>query len=392
MHRAKWVVALLVLSLVLALGSLLVACGGSSDGTDTTVGETTTSGTNPPPDKIFNLKFSYHAGPTTSIAKAWLEPWSAAVQEATNGRVQITTYAGESLVKAKDQYDSLVAGLSDVALVEPNQHPGRFPQAEFDSLPFVFGGGDSTVAARVWWDIMEKYSKNTDFKDVVVLGVCFVAPMNYCGNKPVAELADFKDVMIRSDGSVENAAVSALGGTPVEVTTSELFNAAERGMYDGAFLSWSAMKVFKLNEVTKYRTECNLYFRGWPILMNKSAWDSLGPEIQAQIMSVSGKDASAKYCGDNEGLALADKATIVAEDKRVGNPEVTYLTDAEKAAWKTALLPVWQTWVAQVNAAGGKGDEILAEIQELSAQYIAEDAAAGGTATTAGGTPTTAGN
>ena len=65
--------------------------------------------------QTWNLKFSYHTPPQASLVSTYLKPWTAAIEQATNGRVKITHYAGETLVKAKDQYDGLVSGLSDIA-------------------------------------------------------------------------------------------------------------------------------------------------------------------------------------------------------------------------------------------------------------------------------------
>jgi TRAP-type C4-dicarboxylate transport system substrate-binding protein len=367
MKRTQGIV-LAVLMLALSLVSVTAACDkGSSASSEL--------GTNPPAGEQFALKFSYHTPLQASTVGAYLNPWTDAVERATNGRVVITDYPGESLVKVDKQYDALAVGLSDIALVDVSQAGGRFPLMEFDTLPMIFGRGDSTVVARVWWDIYEKYAKDSDFKDVVVLGVVVAAPMNYCGNKPATELADFAGDRVRSSGRTEILTVKALGGIPVDVPTSELHNAAESGMFDSCFLSWSAINSFGLAEVTTYRTECNLYFRAWPILMNKKVWESLGPDIQAQIMSVSGKEVSARYCAANEAVGLADKAAIEAADKKAGKPAISVLAAAEMESWRTALTPVWDAWAA---SAGPLGSKIVADIQSLSKQYMAQDARANG--------------
>jgi TRAP-type C4-dicarboxylate transport system substrate-binding protein len=368
MKKKTWGITLVTLAVAVGLVSALTACGqGSSAAAE--------SGANPPADKLFEFKFSYHTPQQASTVGAYLDPWTDAVERATNGRVVITDYPGESLVKVDRQYDALAVGLSDIALVDVSQAGGRFPMMEFDTLPMIFGPVNSTVVARVWWDIYEKYAKTRDFKDVVVLGVVVAAPMNYCGNKPATELADFAGDRVRSSGRTEILTVKALGGIPVDVATSELHNAAESGMFDSCFLSWSAIKSFGLADVTKYRTECNLYFRAWPIMMNKRVWESLGPEIQGQIMSVSGKEVSARYCAANEAVAMADKKAIEAADWQTGKPAISVLTAAERESWRTALTPVWDAWAASI---GSFGREIVADIQSLSAQYMAQDARANG--------------
>jgi hypothetical protein len=51
--------------------------------------------------------------------------------------VQITLYAGETLVKMQDEYDALVSELSDIADIAPGVTPNRFQMTEIDTLPIL---------------------------------------------------------------------------------------------------------------------------------------------------------------------------------------------------------------------------------------------------------------
>lgn len=301
---------------------------------------------------------------------AYFNPWTDAIEKATSGRVKITDYPSESLVKAKDNYDAVVSGLCDIALIDTSEYAGRFLQTEFDVLPYIFP--DTAVGAKVYWDIVQKYAVNKDFKDVVVLGVCVIAPSNYAGNKPAVDLADFRGMRVRSAGRTEGWTIEALGGTPVEVGTSDLYTSLERGLIDSAFLSWSLILRQGVKDVTKYRTECKLFYRAWPIVMNKKAWNSLPPNLQQTIMAQSGRDNSAKYCAANEALAEEDKAGIAGSDKGKGNPPITVLTSAQTSAWRAAVMPVWDKWVADLEAKKLPGEAIISDIKIFVQQYSAK--------------------
>ncbi len=381
-------IPVLILSFVLIASLLLTACSSTTTPspakttqppaavTTTAAAPATTAAPAPStttaaaPAKVFNLKFSYHTPERASMVGAYFNPWTDAIEQAAGGKIKITDYPSESLVKAKDQYDAVVSGLCDIGLIDTSEYAGRFQQTEFDVLPYIFP--DTSVGAKVYWDIVQKYAVNKDFKDVVVLGVCVIAPSNYAGNKPAVNLADFKGMRVRSAGRAEGWTIEALGGTPVEVATSDLYTSLERGLVDSAFLSWSLILRQGVKDVTKYRTECKLFYRAWPIVMNKKTWDSLGSDLQQTIMAQSGRDNSAKYCAANEALAEEDKAGIAGSDKGAGKPPISTLTAEQTAAWKGAVMPVWDKWAADLETNKLPGNTIIADVKSGVQKYSAK--------------------
>jgi TRAP-type transport system periplasmic protein len=367
-----------VLVSVILLASLLLSACSSSTPTTTAPAQTTAPTTAPVTTtaapvatttaaKVFNLKFSYHTPPTASLVGAYLKPWTAAIEQATNGQVKITHYGAETLVKAKDQYDGLVSGLSDMALVDTSETSGRFPTTEFDTLPYIFPDGGN--GARIYWDILQKYSVAGDLKDVKLIAVAVIAPSNYAGNKQAQNVADFKGLRIRTAGKTESWTVEALGATPTEIATSDLSTSLERGLADGAFVSYSLMLSMGIKDVTKYRTECNLFYRAWPILMNKKVWDSMPADVQNAIMSVSGQASSATYSDANVKEAAGAKNAIIGSDKGQSKPGIYTLTAEQFAAWKAAVMPVWDKWSADMEGKKLPGKAIIADINAFTQKY-----------------------
>jgi TRAP-type C4-dicarboxylate transport system substrate-binding protein len=318
-------------------------------------------------EKVYNLKFSYHTPPKASMVGAYFNPWTAAIEKASGGRVKITHYAGESLVKSKDQYDALMAGLCDIALVDPSETPGRFAQMEFDTLPYIFPNAE--IGAQVYWDILQKYSANTELKDVKVLCAATIAPSNYAGNKPSQKIADFKGMRVRAAGRTESWIVEALQGSPVEIATSDLGTSLERGLVDSCFLSWSAILSFGVKDVTKYHVECDIFSRTWMIAMNKRVWDSLPPDLQKAFMDNSGPKNSGAYSAANEKQAAGAKNAIAGSNKKAGKPPIYALSKDEAAAWKTALLPVWDKWATEMEAKTLPGKAIISDLKAFVQKY-----------------------
>ena len=321
----------------------------------------------PPPGKVYNLKFSYHTPPKASIVGAYFNPWIEAIEKASEGRIKITQYGGESLAKSKDQYDATIGGMCDLALVDPNETPGRFPQLEFDTLPYIFP--NAAVGSQVYWDILQKYGANTELKDVKVLGVATIAPSNYAGNKPAQKLTDFKGQRIRTAGRTETWIIEALQGSPIEIATSDLGTSLERGLMDSCFLSWSAIMSFGVKDVTKYQVECNMFSRTWMIAMNKRVWDSLPPDLQKAVMDCSGPKNSAAYSASNDKITAGLKGAIAGSNKAAGKPPIYTLSTEEGASWKTALLPVWDRWAAEMEAKKLPGKAIITDIKSFVQKY-----------------------
>ena len=206
----------------------------------------------------------------------------------------MTHYAENSLVKEEQQWDALLSGTSDVALIEPEFNPGVFPISEVGSLPYQFP--DEVTAAKTFYDVVTQKAQD-EWKDVQVLAVTVIAPAQYRGNVEVnGDVAKFEGTRMRSGGRIETWMIEAFGATPVEIGTGDLSTSLERGMADGAFLSYSLILAMA-KDFTKYTTEANLFYRCWVIAMNKDVWNSMPTTVQDQIMGVSGQEGSAKYSG-----------------------------------------------------------------------------------------------
>jgi len=346
---------------IVLLASLLLGACSSSTSTSTTVADT---------GQTYNLKFSYHTPEKASIVPSYLIPWTAAIEQASNGRIKITHYGGESLVKIQDQYDSLVSGLSDMALVELDVTPGRFTKTEFYALPFL--SDNPAVTASAYYDILQKYSVNDELKEVKVLNTVTISGNHYVGNKDVKVLADFKGQRMRSGAKIEAMIIEQLGATPIEISTADLATSLERGLVDSTFLSFAAMLSFGVKDVTKYRTQCPVSTKSWVICMNKKVWDSMPATLQKAIADNCGAEKSGFYSAENDKLEAGAIAAIKGSDKGQNKPGIYVLPEAEKANWKAALMPVWDKWVAEMEAKKLPGKAIIEDLKAALQKYSAK--------------------
>jgi TRAP-type transport system periplasmic protein len=324
MKRAQKSLALVVVASALVLVPLLTGCGAEA----------------PAGSTVVELRFSYHTPEKASLVGTYFQPWTAAIEQASGGTISITHYPAESRVKAVDQFDGVVNGLSDIGLVEVDATPGRFPKAEFYGLPGLFP--NARVAAEVYYDIVREFCADDEFKDVQILGAVAIAPAEYIGNKPAQRPEDLKGQRVRSSGKIEQWVIEQLGGTALT----------------------SGVK-----EVTRYRTQCDLFYRCWLLVMNKDAWNALSPGQQQAIIQCSGAGNSGKYSAANEAEAAGAEQAIAVSDLEAGKPPIYELSEEERAQWKTAVMPVWQKWVDELEENRLPGQNILDKTQVLIAGY-----------------------
>ena len=163
--------------------------------------------------------------------------------------------------------------------------------------------------------------------------------------------------------------MTALQGTPVEIATSDLGTSLEKGLVDSCFLTWSAILSFGVKDVTKYHVACNIFSRTWMIVMNKRVWDSMLPDLQKVFTDCSGPTNSAAYSAANEKQTAGLKNPIAGSNKAAGKPPIYVLSKDETAAWKAALLPVWDKWSADLEAKKLPGKAIIQDINSFVQKY-----------------------
>ena len=104
-------------------------------------------------------------------------------------------------------------------------------------------------------------------------------------SKPVKTLDDMKGLKLRGTGRLGDI-VKALGGTPIPVSTPEMYDSMKRGVIEGALLPLETLKGFKTGELVKHVTA------SWKIgsaycfyvLMNKNKWNSLPADVKNVIL------------------------------------------------------------------------------------------------------------
>jgi len=306
-----------------------------------------------PAAKAEPVKLTYSCFfPPTHIQSKLAEEWCKEVEKRTNGKVKVDYYAGQTLTKAKQCYDGVVEGISDLGFSVLAYTRGRFPVISAVDLPLGYTSGK--VATKVVNAVYQKFQPK-ELSDTQVMYLHAHGPgLIHTKKKPVRKMEDMKGLKFRGHGTSAQV-VKALGGTPVPKPMPETYQMLQKGVVDGAVYPLEANKGWKLGEVTDYCTTnfSSAYTTSFFVVMNKDKWKALPADIQKTIEAINQewavKHGEAWVSSDEVGLKYFKEqgGQVISQDEK------------EAAKWKKAVAPIIARYAKTLDEKGFNGKEII---------------------------------
>jgi TRAP-type C4-dicarboxylate transport system substrate-binding protein len=290
--------------------------------------------------------------PPGHIQSKLAEAWCKEVEARTNGQVVVDYFPGQTLTKARQVYDGVVEGLSDVGFSVLAYTRGRFPVLAAVDLPLGYTSG--TVATKVVNAVYEKFQPK-ELSDTQVMYLHAHGPgLIHTKGKAVRTMEDMKGLKFRAHGT-SALVVKALGGTPVPKPMPETYQMLQKGVVDGAVYPFEANKGWKLGEVTNYCTAdfTAAYTTSFFVVMNKDKWNSLPPDVQKIIEQIN-QEWAVKH---GEAWDTSDAQGIVFFLNQ--GSEIIGLDAKEGEKWKKAVAPIITDYAADMDKKGFNGTEIV---------------------------------
>ena len=127
-----------------------------------------------------------------------MKEWSEAVERATEGRVEIIRYPGETLLKANDIYQGVLDGVADIGLSCFSYTRGRFPVLEVFELPgIVYNSAE--VASKVAWEGI-KILRPEEIQDTRLMMVLATGSGDLFANEAIRNLKDLRGMELSATG------------------------------------------------------------------------------------------------------------------------------------------------------------------------------------------------
>ena len=302
------------------------------------------------------LTYSIFFPPTHGQCQA-AAAWAEEIGKRTNGQVKIEVFPAGTLTKAKQCYDGVVNGISDIGMSVFAYTRGRFPVMEALDLPLGYPSG--LAATRTANAFYEKFQPK-ELDQVKLLYLHAHGPGLLHTKKPVSTMADLQGMKIRSTG-LSAKIVEKLGGVPVAMPQPSTYEALQKGVVEGTFGPIEVLKGWKQGEVIKSTTDCRSvgYTTAMFVVMNRGKWEKLPADVQKVFTEVSQEwidvHGNTWDKNDEEGRAFT---------LSLGN-QIIPLSDAESAAWKGAVQPIIDSYIQSANSKGLAGDDFIKTLNEL---------------------------
>lgn len=324
-----------------------------------------------PEPEVIKLIHTDHNPPTSYGTIHATDVWLDRIEAACGGRVEIERYYGETLVKGMDAWMSVQTGVADTAWCAMGYWPGQTPLTEVMLLPFL-PFKNANQASGIYWKLYEKFPEmQQEYSMVKPLMLFTAAPYLLLTTEKAGQvktLEDLEGMKIRALGGGQTDALKALGATPMMRPFPDVYMDMDKGVLDGTITPIGACEIFNFHEVGKYMTHITIALAPMSVQMSLEKFNSLPSDIQDAIMSECGYEAS-KWYGKYYSDALDDAGNkeIAEYAKETGHELVHYTLPPDEAArWQeVGAKPIWDAWIANMEAKGLPGQAVLDEVLKL---------------------------
>lgn len=317
------------------------------------------------------LKFTHFLAANSTFQKGVAEPWCAAVEKDSGGKVKCQMYPSMQLGGTPQQLaDQVKNGIADIAWTNPGYTTGRFPRMEALELPLTLPP-DGLSGSRAMWEYAQQHAMD-DFKDFKVLAVFSGTNLLLSTvAKPINGSADLKGLKVRSPSRFTSLFLSALGATPVNMPIAQVTEGLSKGVIDGAMATWEVLPATKMDESTKYHLDglpqhAALCQPAFVILMNKARYERLSPELKAVIDKHSGTALveTAGRVWDQDNQAARKKIAAMSDHK------IATLRAEDYTALQKAADTVQADWVKQAEARGLNGQALATAVRTIGKKHL----------------------
>jgi TRAP-type C4-dicarboxylate transport system substrate-binding protein len=268
-------------------------------------------------------------------------PWSNQVEKDSGGTVKFTLFAGRTVVSSQNGLDRMQNGVVDALYGTASDTPGQFPRTDVSSMPFEVN--KSVDASTALWRLYEKHYIDMEYTKFHPLAIFVFNASRIHANRPIQSADDLKGLKVAVFSRMLADIVNDIGGTPVTVATTELYETMQRNLAQVEIMGWTGTQTFKVTEVTKYHLDVPLGSSPGYLLMNKQSYEKLPAVAKAAIDKNSGLPATLLMARSSDTV----EAQVRERTKGLQGHTVAELPPAELARWKKMVAPLVDEWVKE---------------------------------------------
>ena len=312
------------------------------------------------------LKLHQFLPAQANVPKLILDPWADSIEEASGGRIKIDRFPSMQLGgKPPELMDQAIDGVADIVWTVVGYTPGRYPSTEVFELPFMMT--NARAVSHAYWEMFDKHLKDTEFKDVKILGTWVHGPGMIHTADPVESPDDLQGMKIRGGSRSVNALLTQLGATPVGMPVPAVPEGLSKGVIDGTTIPWEVTAALKVPELVENHTEFTgkaLYTLTFVLAMNKEKFESMPADLQKIMDDNSGLEFSV-FAGGTQADSDGPSREMALD---LGNNVIT-LNAEQTAEWRELSQPIYDNWLADMAEKGKDGQALIDEATMLIEKY-----------------------
>lgn len=246
--------------------------------------------TSGPPDEVTNWVLQPAFDSSDAGWDKGLVPWIEAVEEATEGTVQIELMPAGSLTSGGEAFGATVAGMTDVYAGWATVYGGNMPEGML-AYGLPMGATSSEEAWEVMWGnpdyrVGDLVQQAANERNLHWIGWTNQGPNAMFTTFPVEKLEDLSGRKMRAGGP-QALFHEELGGTAVSMGAGDIYTAIRLGTVEGIYWDTGGIDDMSFHEVIDYAI-----MPGWnpaqhqEIFVNLDAWNALTDWQREQIESV----------------------------------------------------------------------------------------------------------
>ncbi|MDF1854464.1 C4-dicarboxylate TRAP transporter substrate-binding protein [Pseudooceanicola sp.] len=239
------------------------------------------------PASALDMTFGTYVSPTSTTFRAGSEPMLRRLEEQSNGEMKWETFTGGAMGGPKELLGNAGAGILDASGVVDIYVKASLPHSTLVSGMLIVGEDPAAMAGAMnefqllhCPDCLKDHEKN----NVKAMGFSATGTYHLICKDEVHTAEQLRGKKVRAVGGMGRA-IQSLGGTPVSITTAEMYEAMQRGQMDCATASAAWLDTYNLRDFSKSIVIDSLgsYFGIMSFVINKDVWDDLSEANQKII-------------------------------------------------------------------------------------------------------------
>jgi TRAP-type C4-dicarboxylate transport system substrate-binding protein len=338
MRNAKGRPRLLAVALS-GLAVLAAACGGS-DGGATTGGEAGGEA------EEMQITAATYIPPSYNDLYPGFEIFMEEAESASNGKITFDWYDSGTLLEADQLVPGLTQGVADLIFTTSSYISSTYPILGVYELPFMLDDYEKQREVLAYdgelRTFLNEQLKEQNLMSIGTMPTTF--QWLWTADKKITSPEDLQGMRIRVAGPLEGRTVEALGGSPVTMSSAEVYEALERGTIDGLISYMGTIPGRSLQEVIKYGTAAPFGAYSVDAYVRADWFESL-PQAHQDALLQAGKTYTEE---GTDHMVEVHRGEYLDTIEGAG-VEITELDAEQVAAFEEAVAETYDQWKATVK-------------------------------------------